>query len=116
MTDRRFQKVDPISRETAAKVFTEGGAEARAAALLSLAYHDPDWRWVQNTCLELFGDRSVEVRAMAALCLGHLARIHRSLDLERVLPALESQVDDPVVGPRARDALDDISVFMTGEH
>ena len=115
MTSRRFERVQPITRATAAGIFDRAGPSEQAQALLSLAYHDPDWRWVQDRCLEKLANSSPEVRNMAALCLGHLARIHRSLELERVLPVLTTLVDDPIVGPSARDALDDIRLFLLRE-
>jgi hypothetical protein len=70
----------------------------------------------RSLCLESLDDPAVDVRAMAASCLGHLARIHRGLDLHRVAPALIAGLETAVVGSRARDALDDIETFITGRH
>ena len=64
----------------------------------------------------MLDDPHVDVRAMAALSLGHVARIHSQLDLDRVVPALTALVTTDIVGSRARDALDDIDVFITGRH
>jgi len=50
--------------------------------------------------------------AVAATCLGHLARIHRQLDTDAVTAALDRQRGDELVGPRAEDALDDIDLYM----
>jgi hypothetical protein len=44
--------------------------------------------------------------------LGHLARIHGQLDLERVEPRLRELRADPEVAGSAEDALDDIERFM----
>jgi hypothetical protein len=52
------------------------------------------------------------VRGMSALCLGHLARIHRQLDLDRVLPILHGLEADQDIGWRVGDALDDIESFL----
>lgn len=40
-----------------------------------------------------------------------VARIHRQLDLDRVLPVLKHLESDAEIGWRVRDALDDIDVF-----
>jgi hypothetical protein len=48
---------------------------------------------------------------MAAICLGHLARIHGTLDLDVVEPALERVLRDPNTTGDVQDALDDIRVF-----
>jgi hypothetical protein len=62
--------------------------ERISAALYSAAYHDPDWRWVQDECLRLLKHHDVGVRWTAATCLGDLALFHKTLDLPRVLPEL----------------------------
>ncbi len=93
-------------------VLSLGSPAQKAEALLSLAYHDPDGHWVEELCLSLVDDLSPEVRGMAAMCFGHLARIHGRLDLDRVLPVLRRLAVDPLVAPRANDALDDIEVYL----
>ena len=81
-------------------------------ALLSAAYYEPEWRWVQGQCLAFlsYGERSV--RGLSATCLGHLARIHKQLDIELVLPRLAELKDDPEIGDSVRDALDDIRFYL----
>lgn len=81
-------------------------------ALLSAAYYDPDRQWVQCQCLTLSRHRDHNVRWVAATCLGHLARIHRQLDLETVLQRLVEMKADPLVSAAAQDALDDIKFFL----
>jgi hypothetical protein len=81
-------------------------------ALLSAAYHDPDWRWVQERCLEFLDHNDRSVRGLSATCLGHLARIHKQLDLELVLPRLATLKNDPEIGPSVQDALDDIKFYL----
>src|SRR5215469_10972432 len=64
-------------------------------ALLSAAYYDPDWRWVQTQCLFFLTHGDVWVRCNAANCLGLLAMFHNKLDTEVVVPALEKAAEDP---------------------
>jgi hypothetical protein len=113
---RRFENPKPLLRADAEEKLRSADSTSRVDALLALAFYDSDWRWVQDRCLSMLDDPHVDVRAMAALCFGHLARIHRQLDLDRVIPALKAVLDTPVVGAKARDALDDIEVFITGRH
>jgi hypothetical protein len=69
------------------EVLLESGKQsAIIEALLIAAYYDPDWRWVQGVCLRFLDDTDVWVKTNAATCLGHIARIHKNLDLELVLP------------------------------
>jgi len=109
---RHYEEVLPISRELAELALRTDDEHARIDALLRLAYHDTDWTWVQDQCLRYLDDPNAGVRGMAALCLGHLARIHRRLDVDRVLPILHGLESDPQIGWRVQDALDDIEVFL----
>jgi hypothetical protein len=84
----------------------------RLDALLSATYYDPDWRWVQNRCLDFLSHADYEERRLAATCLGHLARIHKKLDIELVLSRLVPLKNDPSVGSSVQDALDDIRFFL----
>ena len=111
----RYEEVSPIEREAAHDLLASKDPFVVCSVLVRLAYHDPDWAWVQARCLEFARDPRPEVRGCAALCLGHLARIHRVLDLDTVLPVLRALLDDPTgsfVAGIAEDALDDIGVFL----
>ena len=77
-------------------------------ALLSAAYYDPDWRWVQARCLYFLTHTDVWVRRNAANCLGLLAMFHNKLDADVVVPALENAAEDPEVKAWAEDSLADI--------
>ena len=115
---RRYEQPEPISKEEATQVFEQGSSEEIIDVLLGLAYYEPDWRWVQGRCLEFVEHTDPAVRRIAALCCGHLTRIHKTIDLDLVLPALQAMLSDPnpwVVGT-VQDALDDISVFYRGIH
>ena len=80
--------------------------------LLSAAYYDSDWRWVQSRCLELLVHPNRDMRWLAATCLGHVARIHHELDLEVVLPALSLAKRDMSIAFGVEDALEDIRFLL----
>lgn len=103
-----------VSRDEVARAFELGDPDVLSAALIAVAFHEPDWRWAQDRCLEALAHASPVVRGLAATCLGHVARIHRQLDLDRVRPRLEALLPDPYAGSRARDALTDIDRFLAG--
>ena len=100
----------PITREEAEAAFVSDDSKEIAFALVNVAFHDPDWRWVQEKCLTLVRSDIAALRQVAVTCLGHVARIHRKLDLEKVLPVLDELLHDPEV--QVEDALDDIQMFM----
>ncbi len=89
-----------------------GNESAIIESLLSAAYYHPNWRWVQGVCLRFLDHSDVGVRSNAATCLGHIARIHKNLDLDLVLPKLLPLKGDPAIGPRVEDALEDIRFFL----
>jgi hypothetical protein len=100
-----------MSREAALSAIGSTDVDARARALVAVSLHDPDGEWVANLCAELLDDNDSNMRAVAATCLGHVARIHPQIDLKRVVPVLRRLASDPVVGGRASDALDDIALY-----
>jgi hypothetical protein len=83
-----------------------------ADALLSAAYYDPDWKWVQDQCMTFSRHQDKNVRCVSAVCFGHLARIHRQLDLEPVLQRLVEMKSDPPATSAANDAIEDIKLFL----
>jgi hypothetical protein len=107
----KYEAIHPISRDEAERMVASGDANAICREIISLALFDDDWRWVQDWCLQLATDERTQVRGCAATSLGHLARIHGSLDLDRVIPVLEQLTEDHEVGGLAEDALGDIRMF-----
>jgi hypothetical protein len=62
--------------------------------------------------LRFLDHTDVAVRSNAATYLGHIARIHKSLDLDLVLPKLLPLKGDSAIGPWVEDALEDIRFFI----
>ena len=111
----RYESVEPVSRARAHEVLAGDDDLAICRVLVSLAFHDPDCRWVQQLCLDYLQSSKWELRSISATCLGHLARIHRTLDMDLVLPALSEAASDPRVRPYVDDAIDDIRQFVRHE-
>ncbi len=108
----RYHQIPPISRDEAEATFAGDDPFAINEALLGITFYDDDWRWVQGHCLRLAHHPSSTVRSLAGLCFGHLARIHRDLDLEVVLPVLHELTQHPDTRGQAEDALSDIEMFL----
>jgi hypothetical protein len=108
----KYGKVTPMSRAEAEVALSSGSPDAINRALLSLAYHDNDWHWVQDTCIKFTNYPDPQVSGLAVTCLGHLARIHQVLDTEKVLPILQKLRCDPKIAGRVEDALDDIDMYL----
>jgi hypothetical protein len=108
----QYEEIDSISRSDAMVALGSANPRDICKALVRLAFHDPDLRWVQSLCIELAEHSTVEVQSTAILCLGHLARIHRALDLEKVVPLLIDLRKNPLLSGRVDDAMDDIEIFL----
>jgi hypothetical protein len=108
----KYQAVIERGREEIELLLRSNDKQDMRNALLSAAYYDPDWNWVQERCLALSHHPDHNVRWIAATCLGHLARIHRQLDVELVLQRLTEMKADPLVKPAVEDALDDIRLYL----
>ncbi|WP_143261546.1 hypothetical protein [Allokutzneria sp. NRRL B-24872] len=86
--------------------------EAATDALLGITYNDPDRVYVESIllkCLSVECDR--QVRSLAVTCIGHVARIYRSVGRD-VLRKLDELLDDPDLSGVAEDALDDVKSFV----
>jgi hypothetical protein len=101
-----------ITRDEALKIFSDGTDEKICDALLSIAFYDVDWKWGQSQCLYFLNHSNPEIRGLAAVCLGHIARIHHKLDKSVVVTALKGRLSDPEISGRVQDALDDIEMFL----
>ena len=108
----KYREVFPNERADLERLLGSGNEEAIMEALVSAAFYDPEWKWVQTTCLRFLDHPDKRVRCSAATCLGHVARIHRRLDIEIIVPRLIALSGDPSIRPHAETALDDINHFI----
>jgi hypothetical protein len=107
-----YHEIFQMDRTDLERLLESGNEKAIVEALLSAAYYDPDWKWVQGTCLRFLDHSDTSVRWNAATCLGHIARIHGQLDSEVVIPKLISRKADADIAASIEDALEDIKFFL----
>jgi hypothetical protein len=101
-----------LSHQEAERLFASGTSAEICDSLVSVALNDEDWRWSQTQCLKFLEHRDINVRGLAATCLGHIARIHRNLDRELVIKALQQRLQEPEISAQVEDALQDIEMFL----
>jgi hypothetical protein len=109
---RQYRAAQQRSREQVEAMLKSGEPEQVIDALLSAAYYDPDWRWVELQCLQALTHADLWVRRNAATCLGLLAVFHQKLDTELVVAALKKAGEDAEVRPWVEDSLSDIEHCM----
>lgn len=108
----KYEAIEPISKSEAENSLLSGDDALIRHTLIRLAHHVDDWRWAQSKCLHFAQHGNLNVRSTAILCLGHLARLHGKLDMDRVLPVLEECQQVESLRGRVDDVLDDIAIFV----
>jgi hypothetical protein len=108
----KHDKLQPLSKNDVQEALASHDSAAAAEALIRMALSEPEWQWAEAVCLNALQDHRKEVKAAALIGIGHLARIHRVLHLDLVLPSLKQLLADPEWAGRAEDILDDIAVFV----
>ena len=109
----KYEELPPITPDQLERALAGESPEHAAVALLRMALNDPNWAWAEEKCLAALHDGREPVRAAAITSLGHLARIHRKVSKETVVPELQKFKGDPELGGLARDALEDILIFTS---
>lgn len=106
----KYHGIPVLGREEALRRIIENDGARKVEAVVSLAYYDPDWRWVQSLCIDLINNNDKDLRYAGILCLGHIARVRGVIDLSIVLPVLYSLCDDASSDPFSRDiAIDSLN-------
>ncbi|WP_409281002.1 hypothetical protein [Pseudomonas defluvii] len=82
-------------------------------ALMYLCFNVNDPEWVEQKCIDAieFGVDD-DVKGLAITCIGHVARIYSRISLAATVPTLRKNLNHKALGGRARDALDDIEIFV----
>lgn len=110
-----FHNPPPSTPAEVQAALDRGDLPAALDAMVGTAlYGDADWRELQELHLRLLDHEDHQVSALAATCLGHLARVYRQLDERRVVAALRRARPHP--SGTADDALDDIPSSTPGAH
>ena len=107
-----YHEIFPVSRPDLNRLLDSGNEQAIYEALLSASFYDLDWEWVQNRSLFFLDHPDRDVRRVAATCLGHVARVHKKLDTEVVLPRLYEARNEPSIAGEVEDAIEDIRLFI----
>jgi hypothetical protein len=96
-------------------VMSSGTPAERAQAFLGYVHTEEDWTVTENVCFEFLTDDDPNIRRLAVLFLGYIPRLHGTVHLWRVVPALGRigrLEDDPTMTYTAEDALGDIAMHM----
>jgi hypothetical protein len=108
-----FHNPPPATPAEVRAALDRGDLSGALNAMVGTAlYGDGDWTEAQELHLELLDHDDRQVQALAATCLGHLARVYGRLDEDRVVAALRRVRVRPHLGGNVANALDDIGLFL----
>jgi hypothetical protein len=113
MSDLRYERVDPLSRDELDARLASEEPEVVADALYRAARWQEDSLWVQRLCVDGLRSPHIAVRWAAATSLGDLACWRRPLDIAVVIAALERAVDDPAISDPATFSLSMVRQFSS---
>jgi len=109
----KYHQPTPIPRAKAVRIFEEGKTSEVCGALVSLAFFESDWRWVQDQCLGYLGAPvNPQIKQAAIVSLGHVARCNGKLDVSKVLPVLKRLQKELRYSGRVEDAMEDIRIHL----
>jgi hypothetical protein len=110
----KYEELPVLTRDEVEAALARGDAAEMGVAVLSAALHCPDHAWAESLCHRLASNPEPNVRGNALLGLGHIARIHRSLDLGRAAALIRAGLkdSDPFVRGQADSAADDVRHYV----
>ena len=110
----KYETIEPISKDQAERLLAKDNREAICRTLVRVATSEPDRHWAQSQCLRFATHEDSFVRGVAATCLGHLARIHGTIDEDEVIPVVRQllQDQDHLTRGKAEDAISDFSIYL----
>ena len=83
-------------------------------ALLTISMNNIDYEKAIIFIKMHISAKNNNVRRVAILCLGHVARVYRKMDIEIFLPILlrEAKNDDQAIAATALEVLEDFKIFL----
>jgi len=110
----KYEEVEPITRHRAERLLAKNDRESICRTLVRVAMFEPDRHWAQGQCLRFAIHQDSFVRGVAATCLGHLARLHKVIDEDEVMPVVRQLLHDvdPQTRAIAEDTISDFSIYL----
>ena len=85
----QYQEIPELTRIEIENELKSQDTRRQITALLSAALYQPDREWVEDRCVRFLKSPSMDLKYAAIVSISHLARLHRQLNLERVIPLLD---------------------------
>lgn len=111
--DLRAQELDKLKSKLI-KQIDSGNKSQVLNAILYATMKFPDWQWPQAACLLLSQKKDPDIRGLAILGLGHIARVHGVLEKDSALATIRRGLKDSeeIVRGQAENAKEDIQKYL----
>ncbi|GHT69830.1 hypothetical protein AGMMS50239_37270 [Bacteroidia bacterium] len=104
--------VNDLYKEIETILLLDEDIEFCCKLLLKLTFNLDSECWIQEICLRIIlSDRDENLCGLAITCLGHLARIHKTINKDKVIPLLNLLKSENKYLSKIDDAIDDINDF-----
>ncbi|MFK7824843.1 MAG: hypothetical protein AB8G05_11840 [Oligoflexales bacterium] len=107
-----YENPKKITKKQALGLLSTGDSDNVRSALISISLHESDWRWAQNECLRFLNHEDKSIASTAIISIGHIARIHGSIDKKEVFDAFEAISNREELNEQIEDTIDDIKIFV----
>lgn len=85
----KYEAIPDWNREEALEMLASSDTHAVIMALLAVALNDDDFEYAQSLMIQKLWSADAEVRRVAVIGIGHIARIHGKMD-KRTIELLKS--------------------------
>ena len=110
----KYSEPLPFTRQEALDILAGKNITKICDVLIGITFHDPDRKWIESILIQNSNHENEEIRALVATCIGHIARIHKDLTINKIRPILQILLTDKGKNVRgsAEDAIEDINIFI----
>jgi hypothetical protein len=106
-----YEEVPTMSAREIEVALRGNDVDRACDAVLSAALYFGDWRDAQRVCLKSLGHSSDVVKRSAIIGLGHIVRIHGSIDIDVVNSEIQKFSENDFLSGYIENLQSDINIF-----
>jgi hypothetical protein len=109
----KYEEIENNNNDYYIEQINSSNKENVVKGLLGLALYGSDFEFIQNTLVNFSKNKDENIRGIAILGFGHIARLYGKIDKDVVMPIVQNGLRDisEIVKGQSTAALDDINFF-----
>lgn len=110
----KYEEVAYLELEEVNRLLASSNDKSKIKALLVLSFYEYDYDFAISQVLNYCRSKKSEVKAIAILCIGHMARTYKKLNDVPVIDVIVDALSDEseIVKSNAVNVLDDLSIYL----